>query len=103
MLGGAVIQWQQPGYIHMALPITGGAIGPSLVLDAVKVETFKDDNRKRLGFAGTDERHLLVYMHHGNYLARSAFQDFEPPAVLPELPAEITHVWVFSETLANDG
>ncbi len=103
VLGGSVIEWQQPGYIYIALPVVGGAIGASLVLDAVKVESFKKDNRTKLGNAGTEERHLFVYMDHGSYLARSAFQDFEPPAVLPDLPAEITDLWVFSENLANDG
>jgi hypothetical protein len=102
VLAGSVIKWQQPGYISIALPVVGGAIGASLVLDAVKIEAFKKDNRTKLGNAGTDERHLLVYMDHGNYLARSAFQDFDPPSMLPELPVEITHVWVFSETLGND-
>jgi hypothetical protein len=102
VLAGSVIEWQQPGYISIALPVVGGAVGASLVLDAVKIDAFKNDNRTKLGNAGTEERHLLVYMDHSNYLARSAFQDFEPPSVLPELPAEITHVWMFSENLEND-
>jgi hypothetical protein len=102
VLAGSVIEWQQPGHISIALPVVGGAMGASLVLDAVKVESFKMDNRAKLGNSGTDERHLLMYMAHGNYIARSAFQDFEPPTVLPDLPPEITHVWVFSENLESD-
>src|SRR5260370_26765027 len=65
---GSVFNWSEPGYIRMAPPDSGGAVGADDVLAAVSVEAYKDDNRRKLGASGTDERHLFVYIHPRNFL-----------------------------------
>jgi len=40
---------------------------------------------------------LAVYVYLTNYLPWCALVDFEPPPDLPQLPSEITDIWVFSE------
>jgi hypothetical protein len=101
VVSGIVFPWKEPGYITIALPGGGGAIGPILVIDAVRREVFKDDNRAKLAAANTTERHLAVYIDLGNYRPWCALVDREPPAVLPKLPLEITDVWAFSETRSD--
>jgi hypothetical protein len=98
VISGATTSSKEPGCIELAPPGRVGSVGVGLVLEAVKHETFKDDNRKKLGSVGTDERHLLVYVHPGNYLVWYALRDLEPPPDLADLPPEITDVWAFSET-----
>jgi hypothetical protein len=77
-------------FIHH--PVGGGAVGPSVAINAGERETSKEDNRKKLGAAKTDERHLVVYVDIG--LPWIALTTFEPPSALPELPEEITHIWL---------
>lgn len=48
VMGASVIAWQRPG-IGIALPVTGGAYGPSLVLDAVADLASRSDNRQKRG------------------------------------------------------
>jgi len=86
----------------MAPPGGGGAVGPTLALDAVSREAFRDDNRRKLASAGTSERHLAVYIDVMNFRAWCGLIDFDPPAILPDLPEEITDAWAFSETRQVD-
>ncbi len=95
---GAVLPCKEPGYILIALPGGGGAMGPQRVFEAVRREAFKTDNRNKLGKAGTEERHLVVYVHPGNYLPWYSLLSFDPLGTYPELPNEITHVWAFTES-----
>ena len=98
VISGAVIRWKEPGYIRIAPPGGGGPVGASIVINAVKREAWKDDNRRKLSTAGTQERHLAVYVYLTNYLPWCALVDFEPPLDLPQLPPEITDIWAFSES-----
>jgi hypothetical protein len=95
---GSVLSLGRPGYISIGPPGGGGAVGAVLATNAVLKEAVKNDNRKKLGAAKTEERHLMVYIDLGNYLAWCALVDFEPKPEVPKLPPEITHVWAFSET-----
>jgi hypothetical protein len=97
IVSGLVFQWKEPGYIMIADPGGGGAVGAMLVFDAIRREAFKEDNRAKLAAASTSERHLLVYVH-GTTLPWCSLIDCEPPLELPELPPEITDVWALSET-----
>jgi hypothetical protein len=94
---GQVLSWEQLGYIRISLPNSGGAVGPRLVDEAVRLEAYKADHRGKLGRAGTDERHLAVYVSLENTRMWCALVDFSPERTLPELPSEITHVWAFTE------
>jgi len=94
---GSVASWTEAGQILIALPVTGGAIDTNTVIEAVKREALKPDNRKKLGAAGGAERHLAIYVSMLN-MPWVPLVNFEPPPVLPQLPPEITDIWVFSET-----
>jgi hypothetical protein len=96
VFSGSVIR-SRTGCILMAPPGSGGAVGATLALDAVRSEALKEDNRRKLASAGTSERHLAVYIDVMNFCAWCALIDFDPPAILPDLPREITDVWAFSE------
>jgi hypothetical protein len=65
---GSVLSLGKPGWIRIALPGGGGAVGAILVIRAIRREAFKNDNRAKLAAATAQERHLLVYIDIGNYL-----------------------------------
>lgn len=56
------------------------------------------DNREKLANSGAAERHLAVYVDHSATSVLMGLRDFRPPAELPDLPAEITNLWVFAES-----
>jgi len=91
---GSVISAGSSPTIRIALPGGGGAVGPSIAVDAGVVEAWKPDNRKKLGAAMTAEHHLVVYIDAMNGLPWIALTDFEPPSAVPNLPAEVTHLWL---------
>jgi hypothetical protein len=97
VISGSVASWVRAGNILMALPGSGGAVGVSTVFEAAEREAFKTDNRKKLGAAGTPERHLAIYVYMTT-LAWVPLSDFEPIPVAPNLPPEITGIWIFSES-----
>jgi hypothetical protein len=88
--------------IRIALPSGGGAVGASVAIEAGEKEAWKQDNRKKLGAARTSERHLVVYIDPMNGLPWVALTDFEPPSALPNLPEEITHIWLVGHAEEKD-
>ena len=91
---GSVISTEGPPTIFIAFPIGGGAVGPSIAINACEKEAWKQDNRKKLGAAKSAERHLVVYIDAMDGLPWVALTDFEPPSTSPNLPEEITCVWL---------
>jgi len=73
----------------------GGAVGATTATEAGERET--DANKKKLGKAKTDDRHLVVYIDPSNGLPWTALTSFEPPSAFPNLPDEITHIWLVTE------
>ncbi len=98
--GGSVVKWKSPG-IRIALPGDGGLVDTRLVNGAVEIEAFKPDNRCKLGSIGGSEKHLFVYVARTRHVVWVAVRDGFPPSVGPQLPPEITDVWV--ATWAGDG
>jgi hypothetical protein len=94
---GGVISSEESPKIILGFPIYGGAVGPECAINAGKTEAWKDDNRKKLGAATTNERHLVTLMHVMNGLAWTALTDSDPPVTLPELPPEIDHIWLLGD------
>jgi len=92
--GGGVISSEGVPKIILGYPNYGGAVGADCAIDAGKTEAWKEDNRKKLGAAATDERHLVVFIDVTNGLAWTAPIDCDPPLTLPELPPEIDHMWL---------
>jgi hypothetical protein len=97
VVSGAVLFQDEPAQIRISLPITGGAYGADLVHAAVEAETSKQDNRNKLRRAVTAQRHLAIYVPIQTTTVWSALVDLGPRPELPNLPAEITDVWVYSE------
>jgi len=95
---GCVFAWKGARRIGVALPGQGGRVTPDHLQWAVEIEANKADNRRKLGNTRCSERHLFVYVHPLNYLPWVALVDEEPPAEPPQLPAEISHIWVVTTT-----
>jgi hypothetical protein len=95
--GGGVVSSDCEPTICIAGPIGGGAVGPSLAIEAGEREALKQDNRRKLGAARTTERHLVVYIDGSNGLAWTALTSFEPPAIPPKIPVEITNLWLIGQ------
>jgi hypothetical protein len=99
IMSGSVISAGPPPRIFIKHPVYGGAVGPSTATKAGEREAFKDDNRKKLGAANTYERHLVVYADVG--LPWIALTTSEPPSTLPQVPEEITHMWLIGHSGEN--
>jgi hypothetical protein len=91
---GHVIRGTPSPIICVASPGGGGAVGSNLAIEAGEIEAWKPDNRKKLDTAETSERHLVVYIDVLNGRPWVALTDFEPPSAFPNLPEEITHIWL---------
>ncbi len=92
IMSGSTIPDDPPPKIHILNPMAGGAVGPQSATEAGVREAWKEDNQRKLDVAKTAERHLMVYLDAA--LPLFALTEFEPPSTLPELPAEITHIWL---------
>ena len=97
IVGGTVFQWKTPETIGISAPGGGGAVSVSAFLRAVSTEANKPDNLRKLREAGTEERHLFVYIDMLNFLPWVAFVDSDPPADAQDPPDGITHVWAAAE------
>jgi hypothetical protein len=77
--------------------VGSGGAGAFNATDATKAgEKEAEANKEKLGKAGTNERHLVVYIDLMS-LPHIALTDCDPPLVLPNLPDEITHIWLVTE------
>jgi hypothetical protein len=63
------------------------------VVAAVEAEARKQDNRRKLGTTA-GERHLGVYVDYLGYPAHASMLAGLLPSHAPQLPEEVTHVWV---------
>jgi len=79
---------------EIAPPHYGAMLSSDQVVAAVERETRKDDNRRKLAVASTQERHLFVHLSDLSYPAHEAMRSCGLPDVPVTLPSEITHVWV---------
>lgn len=93
---GSVLHTDGKPTIEIGPPIGAGAVGSRRAVETGETEAWKEDNRKKLGAANTAERHLVVYMPAGS-LAWSALTNFEPPATSPNIPEEITDLWLIGQ------
>lgn len=100
--GGGAIRSEGEPTIRIAYPIGGGAVGPSVATKAGESEAWKQDNRRKLEAAKTTERHLVVYIDVSNGLAWTALTNFAPPSSSPNLPPEITTLWLIGHSEKKD-
>lgn len=78
--------------VSIVVPGYGGSVGPSLINDLAVDKASK----KVAALTGRDgERHLIVLVNHDYPTAVGlALTDTDVPDELPELPSEITDVWL---------
>jgi hypothetical protein len=95
--GGRVISSETEPTIRIAFPIGGGAVGAATATTTGERESWKPDNRKKLGAATTAERHLVVYLDAGNRLPWTALTSFAPPSTVPGIPDEVTNLWLIGQ------
>ena len=92
--GKVISSTEAPAKIYM---VGSGGAGAFNATDATKAgEKEAEANKEKLGKAGTNERHLVVYIDLMS-LPHIALTDCDPPLVLPNLPDEITHIWLVTE------
>ena len=92
---GKVTSWRPPGRIGIMFPIDGGLVDPMLVNKAVETEATKEDNKRKLNIVAGSEKHLFVYFDStSEHVVWAAARDEAPPLVGPQLPPEMTHVWM---------
>jgi len=94
IMSGSVISADGPPSIRIAFPGGGGAVGAETATDAGEVEAWKQDNRKKLSVAGSNERHLVVYIDPMNGSPWTALTEFDPPARVANIPGEVTDIWL---------
>jgi len=96
--GGGVISSEIEPTIQIAFPIGGGAVGATTATETGEREAWKPDNRKKLGDSQMSERHLVVYIDAGSGLPWTALTSFAPPSIVPQIPDEVTHLWLIGHT-----
>jgi hypothetical protein len=85
--------------IRMMGTLGGGAVGQVSATRAAEREI--GPNKDKLGKATTRERHLVVYVDQLNGQPWIAMTSWAPPNEAPNLPIEITHLWLIAQTGIN--
>ena len=93
---GEKAQWKQSG-IGIVAPTSGGCADSESVWGEVRSEIYKSDNRNKLGRSNGLNRHLFVVVDGLQGPAYSSVRFCEPPREPPDLPPEITHLWLAAE------
>ena len=94
--GGNITKWKRP-CIGMLEPVSGGIANSDTVWKSVRPEVYKPDNLRKLGRSGYLNRHLFVVIDGLRGPAYVSIRRCEPPQHIPDLPSEITHLWVAAE------
>lgn len=75
---------------------TGGGLLTTLHINrAVEREARKEDNVRKLAVKGLDEAHLFVEIQVGNFMPWVSLVEGPLPAMGPDVPPTITHVWAY--------
>ena len=93
---GRKTQWKNPGIGIMA-PSSGGWADSESIWREVRSEVYKSDNRNKLTQSNGSNRHLFVVIDGLQGPAYSSMTFCEPPQEIPDLPPEITHLWLAAE------
>ena len=100
---GAMVIADTGAAIRIGPLVSGGSVGQNSAVTAAEEEAAKSDNIKKLGTAGTVERHLAVYIDARAGVPWTSLTEFTPPSVKPDLPDEITDLWIIGHTInANE-
>ena len=93
---GAKTKWRRPG-IGLSAPSSGGLASSDGIWKEVQPEVYKSDNRRKLGQSVGSNRHLFVVIDGLQGSAYVSIRRCEPPQDVPDLPSEITHLWLAAE------
>jgi hypothetical protein len=94
MSGTVVGSSPKPEIIISRYP-SGASVGASCATDAAEKEIAP--NKEKLGRATAKERHLVVYIDQSNGKAWIGMESFAPPSSKPNLPEEVTHIWLIAQ------
>ncbi|MCY4614719.1 MAG: hypothetical protein OXB94_14010 [Nitrospira sp.] len=94
--GGRKTKWKWP-CIGLSGPSFGGSANSETVWKDVRPEVDKPDNRYKLGSAGGSNRHLFIVIQGFQGPAYVSICHCEPPRAVPDLPSEISHLWLAAE------
>jgi hypothetical protein len=81
--------------IRIGAVLGGAAVGQASPTRAAEREI--SPNKDKLGKATAKERHLVVYVDQLNGAPWMGMTNFEPPNEFPNLPTEITHLWLIAQ------
>jgi hypothetical protein len=96
------VQTADPGVSFIATK-PGAAISGQDFVDAIETEAWKRDNRSKLEEMATDERHLFVWVDYSKPEAHAILRLSVLPLPVPNLPPELTTLWVSARTSDEDG
>jgi len=93
--GRAIPSMVAPPEIHIQFSPPASAV---CATDPIKSsEKEMEANKKKLGNAQKNERHLVAYVDQVHGQPFAALTSFEPPTEFPRLPNEIAHIWPITE------
>lgn len=91
---GHVFHWKTPRQIRIALPGEGAIISTDSVLRMIRDVSNLSDNRTKLGASRCPRRVLFIEVDSNAYKQWVAVVRETPPSEAPELPPEVTELWV---------
>ena len=93
---GTKTKWKHPG-IGMSGPSSGGCANSETVWEDVQPVVRKKDNLQKLGQSVGSHRHLFILIDGLQGPAYVSIRRCEPPQNVPDLPPQITHLWLAAE------
>lgn len=93
---GSVFKWKTPRQIRIALPGKGTLVSSANVLQMIRTVSHLSDNRAKLNASACLRRVLFIEVDVNAYDQWAPFVQEPPPSVPPELPSEMSEVWVAS-------
>lgn len=93
---GCIFAWSTPRQIRIALPGKGTVVSSRHVLEMIQAVSHLPDNRFKLNASSCSRRVLFIEVDVNAYDQWSPLVNEPPPSVPPELPAEVSEVWVAS-------
>lgn len=98
---GRVVKWKTARQIRMALSGKGTLVSSANVLAMIRTVSHLSDNRSKLNASACLRRVLFIEVDENAADQWAPFASELPPSDAPELPSEITEVWVASSIGAD--
>lgn len=82
------------GLIHFELPSEHALLSEDQIAEAVREVSRRPDNLRKLSALVAPERHLFVFLDFYSYPVDEAMRANLVPSDPPDLPQDVTHVWL---------